>query len=171
LTSPHQTDAGGEDVAQAHLGITRERLARRRGIRDLIFGAQDGLLTTLGLVSGVSGAAVTRSAVLVAALIGATAGMLVMGAGAYISGRLVGRPNGSLRSWSSSSSRTASRKKTPRRWPRPSPAIPEAMLTAMTLAFLLGAVVPIAPWIFAPTTAFLRDGPLVLNPASHCRQL
>lgn len=50
----------------------------------MVFGAQDGLLTTLGLVAGVSGATSGRTSVLIAGFAGAVAGTLAMSAGAYI---------------------------------------------------------------------------------------
>ncbi|MGH7612372.1 MAG: VIT1/CCC1 transporter family protein [Candidatus Dormibacteria bacterium] len=72
------TAAGGE----------RERLARRAGIREVVFGVQDGLLTTLGLTTGVAtataGAAVAHTTILIAGLVGALAGMISMGTGAYL---------------------------------------------------------------------------------------
>ncbi len=61
-----------------------ERLGR---IREFVFGTQDGLLTTLGLVSGVSGATTSHYAVLAAGFAEAVAGMVAMAAGEYISSR------------------------------------------------------------------------------------
>jgi VIT1/CCC1 family predicted Fe2+/Mn2+ transporter len=61
-----------------------ERLGR---IREFVFGAQDGLLTTLGVVSGVSGATTSHYAVLAAGCASAVAGMVAMAAGEYISSR------------------------------------------------------------------------------------
>lgn len=134
MSPSNQSNADTEEVARAHLRVTRERLARRSGVRDMIFGAQDGLLTTLGLVAGVSGAAVARSALLVAALAGATDGMLALGGStsrqvpkevflAEIDNerREVARAQErGLRSWCTSSSRTGSRGKMPERWLRQS---------------------------------------------------
>ncbi|MGH7608587.1 MAG: VIT1/CCC1 transporter family protein [Candidatus Dormibacteria bacterium] len=69
-------------------GQERERLARRAGIREVVFGVQDGLLTTLGLTTGVAtataGAAVAHTSVLIAGLVGSLAGMISMGTGAYL---------------------------------------------------------------------------------------
>ncbi|MFZ0995953.1 MAG: VIT1/CCC1 transporter family protein [Candidatus Dormiibacterota bacterium] len=69
-------------------GSERERLARRAGIREVVFGVQDGLLTTLGLTTGVAtataGAAVSHTTILIAGLVGALAGMISMGTGAYL---------------------------------------------------------------------------------------
>ena len=73
--------------AAAHIDVTRSRVARRSRVREVIFGTQDGLLTTLGLVSGVGGATTDRYTVLVAGVAGAFAGMVAMGAGAYISSK------------------------------------------------------------------------------------
>ncbi|MEA2645899.1 MAG: vacuolar iron transporter family protein [Chloroflexota bacterium] len=73
--------------ATAHIGATRARIAARSRVREVIFGTQDGLLTTLGLVTAVGGATTDRYTVLVAGLAGALAGMIAMGAGAYISSK------------------------------------------------------------------------------------
>jgi predicted membrane protein (TIGR00267 family) len=55
------------------------------GIRELVFGMNDGLVSTLSLVSGVAGAAVSRSVVLLAGIAGLLSGAISMAAGAYIS--------------------------------------------------------------------------------------
>jgi vacuolar iron transporter family protein len=74
-------------AAADHIGWSRARVEQRGLIREVVFGAQDGLLTTLGLVAAVSGATAGRTSVLIAGFAGAIAGMLAMGAGAYISNR------------------------------------------------------------------------------------
>jgi VIT1/CCC1 family predicted Fe2+/Mn2+ transporter len=61
-----------------------ERVARRGRIREVVFGAQDGLLSTLALVTGVRGADTTRFAILVAGFAGALSGTISMALGAYI---------------------------------------------------------------------------------------
>ncbi len=54
----------------------------------MVFGVQDGLLTTLGLTTGVAtataGAALAHTTILIAGLAGALAGMISMGTGAYL---------------------------------------------------------------------------------------
>jgi VIT1/CCC1 family predicted Fe2+/Mn2+ transporter len=75
------------EEASAHIAFSRLRVARVSRVREVIFGTQDGLLTTLGLVSGVGGATGDRYTVLVAGAAGAFAGMIAMGAGAYISSK------------------------------------------------------------------------------------
>lgn len=64
-----------------------ERVARRGRIREVVFGAQDGLLSTLALVTGVRGADATRYAILVAGFAGAVAGTISMALGAYIAAK------------------------------------------------------------------------------------
>ncbi|MGA9349980.1 MAG: VIT1/CCC1 transporter family protein [Anaerolineae bacterium] len=54
-------------------------------MRELIFGVNDGLVSTLSLVSGVSGANPGRGVVLLAGIAGLLAGAISMAAGAYIS--------------------------------------------------------------------------------------
>jgi vacuolar iron transporter family protein len=60
---------------------TFERLAN---IREIVFGVQDGVLTTAGVLAGLSGAVSGRSQVVLAALASTVAGALSMGAGAYL---------------------------------------------------------------------------------------
>jgi VIT1/CCC1 family predicted Fe2+/Mn2+ transporter len=54
-------------------------------IRDIIFGMNDGLLSTFSLVAGVAGGVSNNAIVLLAGLAGAVAGAISMAAGAYIS--------------------------------------------------------------------------------------
>ena len=61
-----------------------ERLAN---IREIVFGVQDGILTTAGVLAGLSGAVSVRSQVILAALAATAAGALSMGAGAYLGTR------------------------------------------------------------------------------------
>ncbi len=75
-------------AARVAAGSERDELARRAGVREVVFGVQDGLLTTLGLTTGVAtataGAAVAHTTILIAGLVGALAGMVSMGSGAYL---------------------------------------------------------------------------------------
>jgi VIT1/CCC1 family predicted Fe2+/Mn2+ transporter len=64
-----------------------ERVARRGRIREVVFGAQDGLLSTLALVTGVRGVEATRYTILVAGLSGAIAGTISMAVGAYVAAK------------------------------------------------------------------------------------
>lgn len=54
-------------------------------MRELVFGVNDGLVSTLSLVSGVAGAAVSQGVVLLAGFAGLLSGAISMAAGAYIS--------------------------------------------------------------------------------------
>jgi VIT1/CCC1 family predicted Fe2+/Mn2+ transporter len=180
------TESSAVTEALEHIDATRRRVASRSLVREVIFGTQDGLLTTLGLVSGVGGATSDRYSVLVAGLAGSIAGMIAMGAGAYIASKSqlevhqaeVEREKRELSNFpereleelvhlyqdqglSESDARLVASKIATR---------PAAMLNAMTqmelglqleasvplregfimaLAFLAGAVVPMAPWFFA----------------------
>jgi VIT1/CCC1 family predicted Fe2+/Mn2+ transporter len=190
------------EEAAEHIGQSRARIARRSRIREMIFGAQDGLLTTLGLVSGVGTATSDRYSVLVAGIAGAVAGMVAMGAGAYISSKSqievqraeVDREASELRrnpdreleelvqlfqheGLPEDDARLVAEKISKR---------PRAMLNAMiqkelgvaleasdplregavmAVAFVLGAVVPIAPWFFVSTRPAAAVGPFLVGPA------
>ncbi|HUY96056.1 MAG TPA: VIT1/CCC1 transporter family protein [Verrucomicrobiae bacterium] len=87
--SPAPAPAGPHAHAAAAVarGDERERLARRAGIREVVFGVQDGLLTTLGLVTGIASAtAGGRATILLAGVVVALTGMVSMGTGAYLAG-------------------------------------------------------------------------------------
>jgi vacuolar iron transporter family protein len=61
----------------------RQRVANLSQIREVVFGMQDGLLTTLGVVTSVVGATSNNGTVLVAGFAEALAGALAMAAGEY----------------------------------------------------------------------------------------
>lgn len=188
--------------AAGHIGWSRARVEQRGLIREVVFGAQDGLLTTLGLVAGVSGATTGRTSVLIAGFAGAVAGMLAMGAGAYIanlSQREVQQAEIDLE--------RAELERNPKREMAELVELftedglskgdaatiagmiarhPEAMLKAMAekelgissqagsgvlqtvviaVAFLLGALIPIVPWLFAPEVPIFVLGPFDPSPA------
>jgi VIT1/CCC1 family predicted Fe2+/Mn2+ transporter len=65
----------------------RRRLERQRGIREIVFGAQDGILTTLGIVTGVGSAAPSRSAILITGFLSVLVGAISMGVGEYLGGK------------------------------------------------------------------------------------
>ncbi len=62
----------------------RARIARMSRIRELVLGFQDGLLVPLAVVTGLAGADVAASTVVVGGLAEAAAGALAMGTGAYL---------------------------------------------------------------------------------------
>jgi VIT1/CCC1 family predicted Fe2+/Mn2+ transporter len=62
----------------------RRTFDRLANIREIVFGVQDGVLTTAGVLAGLSGAVSVRSQVILAALASTVAGALSMGAGAYL---------------------------------------------------------------------------------------
>ena len=62
-------------------------LERLSSIREIVFGMQDGILTTAGVLAGLSGAVSVHRQVILAALASTAAGALSMGAGAYLGTR------------------------------------------------------------------------------------
>jgi vacuolar iron transporter family protein len=182
--------------AVAHIGLSRTRVQRRGLIRELVFGAQDGLLTTLGLVAGVSGASAGRTTVLIAGFAGGVAGMLAMGAGAYIANRsqqevqeaeieheqaeLKDHPRREIQELVELFVADGLSGPDARKIAAMIARQPKAMLKAMAekelgiaseignpllqsvviaIAFLIGAIVPIVPWTFAPETPLAHVGP------------
>ena len=70
-----------------HLTEERRRAGLLGEIREMIFGAQDGLVSTLAVVSTVAGASPDRFPVLVAGIASALAGIFSMAAGEYMSSK------------------------------------------------------------------------------------
>jgi VIT1/CCC1 family predicted Fe2+/Mn2+ transporter len=62
----------------------RRQLEKQRGVREIVFGAQDGILTTLGIITGVGAAEGERSAVFISGFLSMLAGALAMGVGEYL---------------------------------------------------------------------------------------
>ena len=77
------------DYVSAATEIDRERwrVARLGRIREVVFGAQDGLLSTVALVTGVAVAVENQTTVLVAGFAAALPGMLSMATGAFLGSR------------------------------------------------------------------------------------
>ena len=90
--SPLQIETDGmtmADYVSAATEIDRERwrVARLGRLREVVFGAQDGLLSTVALVTGVAVAVDNQTTVLVAGLAAALPGMLSMATGAFLGSR------------------------------------------------------------------------------------
>ncbi|MET0863183.1 MAG: VIT1/CCC1 transporter family protein [Nakamurella sp.] len=94
--SPYDTDSDATAAMAAdervHEEVVRGLAARGRArvsgtFRAAVFGANDGLVSNLALVLGVSGGGVSNQAVLLTGLSGLLAGALSMGAGEYVSVR------------------------------------------------------------------------------------
>src|SRR3954469_8566333 len=62
-----------------------ELSSRLNWLRAAVLGANDGIVSTAGLVVGVAGATSDRHAILIAGIAGLCAGALSMGAGEYVS--------------------------------------------------------------------------------------
>ena len=85
-------DLGGLDLetyvtAAVEVDQERWRVARLTRLREVVFGAQDGLLSTVALVTGVAVAVQDQTTVLVAGLAAALPGMLSMATGAFLGSR------------------------------------------------------------------------------------
>ena len=72
------------DFLRTHLSDERRKSALLGEIREAIFGAQDGLVSTLAVVSTVAGASSERYVILVAGIASGLAGIFSMAAGEYI---------------------------------------------------------------------------------------
>jgi VIT1/CCC1 family predicted Fe2+/Mn2+ transporter len=76
-----------ERVKKEVLGMEAWEMRGGGGVRDVIFGANDGLVSILALVAGVYGAITESHTILIAGIAGAVAGAISMGAGAYLSSK------------------------------------------------------------------------------------
>jgi len=82
----------GVDRATAKRGLKeiegeRERISRLAGIREVVFGGQDGLISTTTLVAGLAATTSQNVVVLVAGAIATIAGALSMAVGSYLASR------------------------------------------------------------------------------------
>lgn len=86
-----QSELAREGLERAEVGIRLDEQRRRASllgdVREAIFGAQDGLVSTLAVVSAVSGATNDRYPVLIAGVAAALAGIFSMAAGEYLSSK------------------------------------------------------------------------------------
>ncbi|MGP6155929.1 MAG: VIT1/CCC1 transporter family protein [Vulcanimicrobiaceae bacterium] len=77
----------GRNAARIPDTPERQRLERQRGIREVVFGAQDGILTALGIVTGVGSASTDRSTAVITGLLSVLVGAMSMGVGEYLGGK------------------------------------------------------------------------------------
>ena len=82
-----RADEFDRDWIRAHVGEERRNAALLGDIREAIFGAQDGLVSTVAVASTVAGATGDRFAILVAGIASALAGVFSMAAGEYLSSK------------------------------------------------------------------------------------
>ncbi len=61
-----------------------ERIRKVSRIREVVLGAQDGLLVPLGVVTGMAAASASQSLIIIAGLAEALAGAIAMGSGSYL---------------------------------------------------------------------------------------
>ena len=77
----------GRNAARIPDTPERQRLEKQRSIREIVFGAQDGILTTLGIVTGVGSAAPDRGTILLTGFLSLLVGAISMGVGEYLGGK------------------------------------------------------------------------------------
>jgi VIT1/CCC1 family predicted Fe2+/Mn2+ transporter len=77
----------GRNAARIPDTPERQRLENQRNIREVVFGAQDGILTTLGIVTGFSSASPDRAAILLTGFLSLLVGAISMGVGEYLGGK------------------------------------------------------------------------------------
>ena len=75
------------NTAAAEIDTERWRVARLGRLREVVFGAQDGLLSTVALVTSLAVAVESQTTVVIAGLAGALPGMISMATGALLGSR------------------------------------------------------------------------------------
>src|ERR1041384_4206942 len=63
----------------------RELIEGRARVREFVFGIQDGLISTVGVLTGVQGATKSNAVVIITGLTAMFAGAVSMSAGSYLS--------------------------------------------------------------------------------------
>lgn len=88
MTAITVPDFSVEDIS-AHALYLEEpwHSTRGRAIREIIFGSNDGLVTTLGFLVGIYGALQDRRIILIAGIAEAAAGAISMATGSYLSSK------------------------------------------------------------------------------------
>lgn len=76
-----------ERIKREVLGMEGWEMGGGGGVRDVILGANDGLVSILALMAGVYGATTETHPILIAGVAGAVAGAISMGTGAYLSSK------------------------------------------------------------------------------------
>jgi vacuolar iron transporter family protein len=91
ISSEHEPAPAADDYdpewLKAHLAHERRSASVLSEVREAVFGAQDGLISTLAVVSTVGGATGEPFAVLVAGVASSLAGVFSMAAGEYMSSK------------------------------------------------------------------------------------
>ena len=79
-------DVPGWQQVQPRIPDTQQRrtLEKQRSVREIVFGVQDGILTTLGIITGVGVAEGERAAVFISGFLALLAGSLSMAVGEYL---------------------------------------------------------------------------------------
>ncbi|HZY98292.1 MAG TPA: VIT1/CCC1 transporter family protein [Candidatus Baltobacteraceae bacterium] len=79
-------DVPGWQEVKPRIPDTQQRrtLEKQRSVREIVFGVQDGILTTLGIITGVGVAEGDRSAVFISGFLAVLAGSLSMGVGEFL---------------------------------------------------------------------------------------
>jgi vacuolar iron transporter family protein len=85
LAAPPRTGDGRAHVTE--LATEPKRIERLSSIREVVFGAQDGLVSTSAVVAGLAAAGADHLVVLLAGAVSAVAGILAMSIGTFVSSR------------------------------------------------------------------------------------
>jgi vacuolar iron transporter family protein len=87
LAPPRETAPPVADAVAGEVGTEKERVAGLRRIRELVFGAQDGLISTVAISATVMAATHANEVAVVAGVASAMAGTISMAAGTFLGSR------------------------------------------------------------------------------------
>ncbi|MGE0822148.1 MAG: VIT1/CCC1 transporter family protein [Candidatus Binatia bacterium] len=86
-TSTTTVDRRAAKLGLSEIAGERERIVRLASIREIVFGGQDGLISTTTLVAGLAATSSQSHVVFIAGAIAAAAGAVSMAVGSYLSSR------------------------------------------------------------------------------------
>lgn len=121
------------------------------GIREIIFGLEDGLVSTLGVVTGIASGTQDRSIVLLSGVVLVAVESLSMAAGTYLSNKSEQEAQGI----------GMAKRMLNRLINRKNPDSPVKDALTMGIAYVAGGLVPVVPYLFLPVT-----GAIVLSVAA-----
>lgn len=85
LTASAARRSDGRSVSELH--SEQERIGRLSSIREVVFGAQDGLVSTFAVVAGLAAAGVGHLVIILGGAVSAVAGVLSMSIGTFLASR------------------------------------------------------------------------------------
>jgi len=119
------------------VNIRKDNLGK--SIREIVFGLEDGLVTTLGLTAGLAASLVANNIVIIAAIVEMFAGAVSMAAGTYLSNK----------SQLEFIAKEIKKHKKEKKFVEHTFTSPAKAALTISFFYILGAIPPILPYFFA----------------------